>query len=371
MKKAAKIIFILCVFFISTVQAQFIHPGMLNSKAELYFIKKKIKKGVEPWSSNFKLFQADAHAKPDYTAKPIADVIRGPYNNPNIGAGDLGNDSQAAYIQALEWTLTGNKTYAQKAIEIMNAWSYTLKSISGSDMQLLAGITGYKWCNAAELIRHTSNIWSKKDQLQFEQMLKTIYYPLVKDYKPKANGNWDASMIATNMCMAIFMNDKELYRKTVEYAQNGHSNGAIPNYISKTGQCQESGRDQQHTQLGLGYLADVCEIAWKQGDDLYGAFSNRLATGFEYTARYNLGEEVPYQAVPDLFGKNLHPEVSDKGRGNFRPVFEKVYHHYHDRKGIEMPYTKRVLEKIRPEGFHWDHSSFGTLFYYQLPVGKR
>ena len=32
---------------------------------------------------------------------------------------------------------------------------------------------------------------------------------------------------------------------------------------------------------------------------------------------------------------------------------------------------KLVLDKIRPEGFHWDHSSFGTLLHSQLPVFKK
>ncbi len=370
MRSITTILIVLFLSFNAVGQKKMIHPGMLNSKEELDFIKKKIKAGEEPWNSSFKLLQNDEHAKPDWQPKPIAEVIRGSYNNPNIGAGDLGHDAQAAYIQSLEWTLTGNKQYAKKAIEILNAWSYKLKSISGSDMQLLAGITCYKFCNAAEIIRHTSKQWKRKDQHQFEQMLLTIYYPLVKNYKPRANGNWDASMIATTMCIGIFMNDTTMYQGAVEYVKNGQSNGAIPNYIRESGQCQESGRDQQHTQLGLGYLADLCEIAWKQGDDLYGAFENRVALGFEYTAKYNLGEEVDYQPVADLFGKNRYTVISDKGRGNFRPIYEKIYCHYHDLKGMEMKYTKMVLDKIRPEGFHWDHSSFGTLFYHQLPHAK-
>jgi len=368
MKKLTTLVVVLLILGSAyTCRAQLVHPGMLHSKAELDFLKKKIKAGAEPWNSLFKQLQADDHAKPEWKAKPIADVIRGPYNNPNIGAGDLGNDSQAAYIQSLEWALTGEKQYAEKSIEILNAWSSTLKSISGSDMQLLAGITGYKFCNAAEIIRHTSKFWEEKDQLQFETMLRTIYYPLVKNYRPQANGNWDASMIVTTMCIGIFTDDADMYHGAVEYAKNGHSNGAIPNYIRESGQCQESGRDQQHTQLGLGYVGDYCEVAWKQGDDLYGAFNNRLAAGIEYTARYNLGEDVEFKPLPDLFGKNAWEVISDKGRGKFRPIYEKIYHHYHDLKGLEMKYTGMVLEKIRPEGFHWDHSSFGTLFYHEMP----
>jgi hypothetical protein len=348
--------------------AQFIHPGMLHNRAELEFIKKKIKTGEEPWKSGWEKLRSDIHSKLDWTSKPLADVIRGSYNNPNIGAGDLGNDAQAAYIHSLEFVFTGDERHLDKAIEIINAWSFTLKSITGSDQLLLAGITGYKFCNAAELICCYSKKWKKSDQEQFKKMMMEIFYPLIKTYRPKSNGNWDASMIVTTMCIGIFTENRELYKSAVEYAKNGKSNGAIPNYISETGQCQESGRDQAHTQLGLGYLGDVCEVAWKQGDDLYGAFNNRLATGYEYTAKYNLGEEVPYLPVPDLFGNNLHPAISESGRGNFRPVYEKVYHHYHDRLGLEMKYTKMVIDKIRPEGFHWDHPSFGTLLYSNLPA---
>ena len=51
--------------------------------------------------------------------------------------------------------------------------------------------------------------------------------------------------------------------------------------INEEGQCQESGRDQQHTQLGLGCLAEACEVGWRQGVDLYGAADNRLLRGYE------------------------------------------------------------------------------------------
>ena len=292
-------------------------------------------------------------------------MVRGSYNNPNIGADDLGHDAQAAYIQSIGWAVTGNKAYAEKAIEVLNAWSSTLESISGSDQQLLAGITGYKFCNAAEILRYTQAGWSPQDQLQFRKMLLSVYHPLIKDLKPKSNGNWDAAMITTLMCMGIFLDDIQMYRETLEFAKNGKSNGAIPNYIRASGQCQESGRDQPHTQLGLGYVGDYCEIAWKQGDDLCGSFNNRLAKGIEYTAQYNLGFEVPFESAADIFGGHRQTAISDKGRGTFRPIYEKIYHHYHDRKGLEMKYTGLVLEKTRPEGFHWDHAGFGSLMYFR------
>lgn len=41
-------------------------------------------------------------------------MIRGTYNRPNIEAGDLGHDSQAAYIQAIEWALTGKNNMPKR-----------------------------------------------------------------------------------------------------------------------------------------------------------------------------------------------------------------------------------------------------------------
>ena len=66
-------------------------------------------------------------------------------------------------------------------------------------------------------------------------------------------------------------------------------NGSLPNYIAESGQSQEAGRDQQHVMLGVSCFADMAEVAWTQGDDLYGALDNRIMKGYEYIAKSNLG----------------------------------------------------------------------------------
>ena len=106
-----------------------------------------------------------------------------------------------------------------------------------------------------------------------------------------------------------------MYRQAVDYYLNGYDNGSLPRYISETGQSQETGRDQGHAQLGLEAMADICEMAWTQGDDLWGALDNRLMKGFEYAARYNLGYGVPFktwQAVGHL-PKALRPLCEGEG----------------------------------------------------------
>ena len=167
------------------------------------------------------------------------------------------------------------------------------------------------------------------------------------------------------------MDSDEIFRRAVDYYLEGEGNGAILNYFNDFGQCQESGRDQSHVQMGIGFLGTACEIAWKQGVDLYGAYDNRLALGFEYTAKYNLGYEVPFEPYSSIDGRYKHTSISKRGRGRFRPIYERAYHHYYDRMGLDMPYTSEVIDKSRPEGWHIQHASWGTLLYTGLPVSKQ
>ena len=55
--------------------------------------------------------------------------------------------------------------------------------------------------------------------------------------------------------------------------------------------------------LGIGCLAEIAEVAWNQGDDLYGALDNRIMMGCEYLSKSNLGYDVPFHVWKDLTGK--------------------------------------------------------------------
>ena len=174
-------------------------------------------------------------------------------------------------------------------------------------------------------------------------------------------------MIQTMLAMGIFLDDRAIFHRAVDYYLKGEGNGAIEKYFNDFGECQESGRDQAHTQMGLGYLGCAAEIAWKQGVDLYGASGNRLALGFEYTAKYNLGFDVPYQPYRSVEGRYNNTAISPTGRGRFAPIYERAYHHYHDRRGMECPSRNRSLTRDRPEGYELHHMPWGTLMFAGLP----
>ena len=264
----------------AVAETEFIHPGISHTQASINFVKSKIDADQGPWNTAYKAVVASRYAELNWQPQPLAHVERGPSNHPNIGSSDFSADATASYRHAVLWTLTGKKAHAEKAAEILNAWSDTLESISNHDAKLLVGMEGYEYCNAAELLKHTWDGWPEEDQKRFEKMLRGVFYPVIEDFYPTANGNWDASMLQTMLAMGVYLDDKEMFDHGVKYYLKGKGNGAIDNYFKPTGQCQESGRDQGHTQMGLDFLACTCEIAWNQGVDLYGASDNLLLKGF-------------------------------------------------------------------------------------------
>jgi hypothetical protein len=280
---------------------KFAHPGILHNRAELELIRAHVRAGKEPWASAWQAMKSHDTGHLDWTPKPREHVARGSRNNPNIGGNDLMDDGQAAYNHAMQWCIAGDRRHAEKCIEILNAWARELRRVSHSDAPLLVGMVGVNFAGAAELMRHTYDGWATGDQMLFETMLRRIFYPTIKDFKPTHNGNWDASMIQTMMAMGVFLDDHAMFNRGADYFMKGRGHGAITNYVKETGFTQESGRHQGYAQMGLAYLSFAAEVGWKQGLDLYGAYNNRLALGYEFTARYGLGHEVPHYESRNVY----------------------------------------------------------------------
>lgn len=356
------------LFLISFCRAEenktpFVHPGLLHTAESLERIRRSME--TEPWKSAFERFRNDHHALFDYK-------VRGPFDTisriPGKNKAPAEADHRAAYFNALMWSLTGEHRHAEKAIEILDGCSERFEGFSPDDrdLQLTASLGPFFLVNAAEILRYTDSGWKPRNIERFERFLKNHVLPAIRNFATHANGNWDTACIKTVMAIGVFCNDRKTFDLGIDYFKNGTGNGRLTYYVINTvGQCQESGRDQQHTQLGLGHLAEAAEIAWNQGVDLYALNDNRLLAGFEYTARYNLGEDVPFQAHVDTTGKYRHTKISDRGRGELRPIFEMVWNHYGIRKKLDTPWTRRATEELRPEGPapYADHPGYGTLLF--------
>ena len=353
----------------SNAPSAFRHPGILHTKESLLFIRTQVAAKQEPWLSAFRSFTNHPQSQATWKLRgPFVTVSR---DNPPLRIGDIemAQDANAAYQNALLWCLTDNPAHARKAIQILNAWASTCTAIGGHDRQLAAGLNGFKLVNAAELIRHTSTLWKPAEIATFERFVNTVVKPPLINFAPFANGNWDAACLKTLLAISVFCEDRPLFERACAYYRSGSGNGRLTHYvINETGQCQESGRDQGHTQLGLGLLAEACEVAWNQGVDLYGEADNRLLKGFEYTARYNLGSTVPFVPHVDTTGRYRHTKIAADERGKLSPIYELVVNHYCGRRHLQAPYSVAAVAKLRPEGpaFHCDHVGFGTLLFSQL-----
>jgi hypothetical protein len=345
----------------------FKHPGLLHSQEDLDRMKSRVAAGDQPWLAGFQQLALDWHSSSAWRMfGPLKRVVRDRDPQRMRGNAAMVQDSRAAYQNALMWAVAGEKNHATKAVEILNAWGQTLEEMGGRDVQLAAGLNGFLLVNAAEIMRHSYSDWNATDADRFQRMLREVVYPPIQDFATFANGNWDAACIKTMLAIGVFCDDRSIFDRGVEYFLHGTGNGSIGNYVfNTTGQCQESGRDQQHTQLGLGCLAEACEVAWQQGADLYGAEDNRLLRGYEYTAQYLLGEAVPFVEHTDTTGKYHHTKIAPEGRFAARPVYEIALGHYAVRQGLAMPFSTRLAERNRPEGrpHGADHPGFGTLTF--------
>jgi len=352
---------------IRSAGAGFVHPGLLQSREDLQRIKSKIAEGAEPWTSAWQAFTNNNRwIAANYTPRPLEIVGRGVGST---GMANISGDCTAAYYNALAWAISGDERYAKKSVEILNAWSYRCEEINGKDAVLCAGIYGYKLMNAAEIIRYTYKGWSEKDITQFEQFARSVFYPVIKDFSTFANGNWDGAAEAAMISMGIFLDDRAMFDRVARYYLAGAGDGSIVHYvINDIGELQETGRDQMHSQLGIGLLSCVAEMAWHQGVDLYGAYDNRLLKGFEYTAKYNLGEDVPFVPTSDRTGKYVHQQPSVRAEPRVQ-IYEMVYNHYANRRGLAAQYTERAAAARRPESLAVDQVGAGTLLF-SLPPYK-
>jgi len=312
----------------------FVHPGIYQTKADLEFLKQKVLAGEQPWKDAFDKVKASVAF--DDEIKVEQHIVRGAFNSPCIGADDLSRDADMAYQAALVWYISGERKYADRAIEILNAWSPNVWDFDYNDAKLLVGLTGHVLCNAAEILRHSDSGWAREDIKSFERMLLESLYPYIRFYYSEANGNWDGAMIQTILAIAVFTDQLQMFDNAVDHYLHGHTNGSIFKYIYPNGQCQESTRDQGHVQLGLGEFAGAARIAQSQGVDLFSAGNNRLALGYEYTMRFLNGD------TPFCYGT-----ISSRDK-NLSHACEAVYQHYRS-KGIDLPNLKIAAEKVRSE----------------------
>ncbi|SIT46446.1 LamG domain protein jellyroll fold domain protein [Paraburkholderia ribeironis] len=348
-----------------SISGAFVHPGLLHTQADFDRMAQKVAAQASPWYDGWQVLIANGYTNLSRSPRPQVEVDRGgsgPQNYPLLYA-----DIAAAYGCALRWKISGDTVYADKAVQIMNAWSSTLQRLGGdSNVDLAAGIYGYEFANAGEIMRSYPG-WAAADFAAFQSMMINIFYPINVDFLNRHNNtdithywaNWDLCNMASIMAIGVLCDDHRLFDQAANYFIDGAGNGAIaqavyylhPGYL---GQWQETGRDQGHNTLGIALGGAICEMAWNQGIDLYGYDNNRFLAGAEYVAKANLVQpDGTFLTVPYVTYTNVdvtQPGFSTASQGTIRPCWALVYNHYVNRKGLAAPWSTKFAQAIQPEG---------------------
>ena len=343
----------------------FVHPGILHTQKSIEAVKANIAAGDATTVAAYNALRGDGFSDPNWGGRPLENVVRG---NTGDNRAQMYIDIERAYHTGLLYQLDAGDQYGDAAVRILNGWSHTMKSLSGNaDRFLAAGIYGYQMANAAELVRDHKDF----DKEAMDTLLLNIFYPMNKDFLENHNGaaisnywaNWDLCNIASMMAIGIFCDREDIYHEALSYYKNGEGMGSVFNtmpYVYATGdygeelaQWQESGRDQGHATLGIGLCGAINEMAWSQGDDLYGMSDNRFLKAAEYVARYNNiadtenCDNLPFSSYTRKNSANGHYEtgtgISGAGRPSGRPIYTAIYNHYVNRMGLEAPALKKIL----------------------------
>jgi hypothetical protein len=360
--------------------ATFTHPGVGVSRSQLDFVRAKVQAGAQPWTNAFNQAKNSSYASLTRTPKPRAVVECGPYSNPNNGCTDEREDAIAAYTDAMLWYLTRDDRYAQKAIQLMDAWSATIQDHTNSNAPLQTAWAASSWPKAAEIIKHVYGNWPNAGR--FATVLRNVYLPEIINGS-NSNGNWELSMTEAIQGIGVFLEDKTVYDKAIALYRLRvpayvylASDGALPKTVPSqnlntrdkivgywqgqgtfvTGLTQETCRDFTHTGYGISSISHVLETARIQGIDMYPEFGERLRQALGFQSRWE---------------RNLEPVPSWLCNGSVNrglgPITEVGFNALHTRLGIAMTNTQALTESRRPAGSNNLFVAWETLTHAENP----
>ena len=301
-----------CGLAMTPVANAWVHPGIVVSDPQLQAVR-------AAYQANNSVIVAQVNKAKSSSYGSLTYTVQGPWpgginqcgasSNPDNGCSEADNDSNAAYVQALLWYITGNQAYANNAIAIMNAYARNFKGYAGSNglscpsgtdcsnAPLQSGWDAEKWPRAAEIIRYETNGsgaasgWSSSDIAAFSNMLVKVYQPVIQNGSG-VNGNWDASMIDGMMQIAVFTENSALlasarsfwlgrvpdlfYLSSVDGSTHAASPRGNPSWFGQTifnsttnNVAQETCRDLRHTEDSISATLLAAETDWIQGGELY------------------------------------------------------------------------------------------------------
>ncbi len=401
-----------------SAQVGFRHPGLLHSEADFQSIRDRVAAGDADMVAALDALRNSRGIVNPGNMAVTGTIIRGisgqNYMNAYRGAA-------YAYQCALMWKITGETSYADRAVETLNAWRTWNTALGGNtNISLIPGFTGYQFINAAELMRdYRSDAWGEEEFELFKQYMVDVWFTVAQDFLERRHdtvtregnwyhyhSNWGLGNALFCVSLGILCDSPDIYNYGMYWIKEGPGNeslcvtaahpdpyaeglcgfgwGLIPWFhkddrgpLGYLNQMQESGRDQGHSMAALGLLSYAFQSAYNQGDNAFCNLNNGLIEGeagsamvagaAEYVAAYNAGhDDLPYTTNWWMTGLNA------TGRGQFRPIWQLFINHYENRMGIPMQFCHEMEDAIGMElggGSYggnsggYDHLGFGDLMH--------
>lgn len=382
----------------------FVHPGGLHTQEDFDRIKDLLAKGDPTITAAVKVLTQAAYAQSTAGTSPVQTIVRGGGKGENYINAARG--ATIAYQNALVWKITGNKANASHAINVLMQWANTTKGIGGdSNYALAAGLYGYQFAQAAELLRDYEG-WAPERFEQFRQWMLQVWYPSAMGFLRGRNGtwenvgrwwqapghywsNWGLCNALCVMSIGVLCDDVFIYNQGLSYIKydqvgtftdprtaNPILNDGLTEFMGNLvvtvtntpanlkassygtiGQMQESGRDIGHATMAAGLAIDIAHMAWNQGDDLFSFMDNRLAAGIEFVAAQTQNiEGLPWTNYKYGSGGFYYTDsrawtMTEPALGNqIRPYWGTVIGHYQGVLGKDMPYSEMAYANLIKNG---------------------
>ena len=383
----------------------FVHPGGIVSQQDIDRAKKLLADGDERIKRAWEILCANEYSSSTIATWPTWTVIRGGSSGQNYM--NCARGAAMAYQNALRWKIGGTRENADAAVRIMMQWVRGCNGLGGdTNISLAAGIYGYEWANAAELMRDYEG-WSREDFDAFRHWIVRVFYNPAIDFLRRRHDTWANFRYANlgerpghywsnwglcnALCVAsigILCDDVHMYNQGISFYKYDHvgtfkdrsaesvvlndgCNEFIGNLVPVVhadargplgylGQMQESGRDQGHTLMALGLALDICQVGLTQGDDLFAYMDDRIAAGLEHVAALNFGgvaaDGLPwtpynYADCRGTMGAGWHMTgPNESGKGEFRPYWDRAIGYYEGLRGVKLQYAEKASAAACPDG---------------------
>ncbi len=384
----------------------FVHPGGIVSQQDIDRAKQLLAEGNTRIKRAWEILCANEYSKANIATWPTPTVIRGGGSGQNYM--NCARGAAMAYQNALRWKIGGTRENADAAVRIMMQWARECNGLGGdTNISLAAGIYGYEWANAAELMRDYEG-WSREDFDTFRQWIIRVFYNPAIDFLRRRHdtwmnwrypnmgerpghywSNWGLCNALCVMSIGILCDDVHMYNQGVSFYKYDHQgtfqadrskltqivddgcNEFIGNLVpivipdergpfGYLGQMQESGRDQGHALMALGLALDICQVGLTQGDDLYAYMDDRIAAGLEHVAALNFGgvagsalpwKNYNYSDCRGYLGAGwLHTAPNEGGKGEFRPYWDRAIGYYEGLRGVKLQYAEKASAAVCPDG---------------------